>query len=174
MFWFIYKIVYQLVMGYLIPKFITMVMKEYSTFPKATALLKPRHQIVSCHIQDIRCGEGSYPLLRSSLFFSFGRVGHWTLFRGVGVFCSPTPSRPGPKLAVIQISVEDDHRAAVKKIAISIEKIFVSKEEEESIQTDNTRENRKCIHYRVLSVQDFCKRVFVSNKLSPQFFFLYE
>ena len=36
--------------------------KEYSAFPKAPALLKPDHQIVSCHIQDTRCGGGeSYP-----------------------------------------------------------------------------------------------------------------
>ena len=55
-------------MGYLIPKFITMVMKEYSTFPKATALLKPRHQIVSCHIQDIRCGGGVLPLCWEAVY----------------------------------------------------------------------------------------------------------
>ena len=29
-----------------------MEMKEYSTFPKAPALLKPHHQIVWCHIQE--------------------------------------------------------------------------------------------------------------------------
>ena len=38
-----------------------MTMKEYSIFPKAPAVLGPHHQIVLCHIQDIRWGWGSYP-----------------------------------------------------------------------------------------------------------------
>ena len=33
-----------------------MAMKRYFAFPKAPALLEPHHQIVSCHIQDIRLG----------------------------------------------------------------------------------------------------------------------
>ena len=36
-------------------------MKGYSTFPKAPALVKPHHQIVKCHILDIRCGGGLTP-----------------------------------------------------------------------------------------------------------------
>ena len=35
-------------------------MKGYSTFPKASGLLEPHHQIVYCHIQDT-CWVGSYP-----------------------------------------------------------------------------------------------------------------
>ena len=47
-----------------------MVMKGYSTFRKAPALLEPHHQIVYCHIQDTHCGGGgSYPLQRSSRCF---------------------------------------------------------------------------------------------------------
>ena len=38
-----------------------MVMKGYSAFPKAPALLEPHHQIVKCHIQDTRWRGGSYP-----------------------------------------------------------------------------------------------------------------
>ena len=38
-----------------------MAMKEYSTFPKAPALLEPHHQIVKCHIQKTRGGGDSYP-----------------------------------------------------------------------------------------------------------------
>ena len=37
-----------------------MVMKVYSAFLKAPALLKPHHWIVLCYIQDTRWG-GSYP-----------------------------------------------------------------------------------------------------------------
>ena len=42
-----------------------MVMNEYSTFPKAPALLEPHHQIVSCHNQDTHW-EGLTPLQRCS------------------------------------------------------------------------------------------------------------
>ena len=42
-----------------------MAMKEYSTFPNAPTLLEPHHQIVLCHIQDIRWGSLT-PLQRSS------------------------------------------------------------------------------------------------------------
>ena len=31
-----------------------MAMKEYSGFPKVSALLEPKHKIISCHIQDTR------------------------------------------------------------------------------------------------------------------------
>ena len=33
-----------------------MAIKGYSAFPKASALLEPHHQIIYCHIQDIRWG----------------------------------------------------------------------------------------------------------------------
>ena len=42
-----------------------MAMKMYSAFPKAPALLKPDHKIVSCHIQDI-LWESLTSLLRCS------------------------------------------------------------------------------------------------------------
>ena len=37
-----------------------MALKEYSTFSKGPVSLEPHHQIVLCHVQDIRCGVGSY------------------------------------------------------------------------------------------------------------------
>ena len=43
-----------------------MAVKEYSTFPKATALLEPHHQIVECHIQDTHWEGGLTSLQRSS------------------------------------------------------------------------------------------------------------
>ena len=50
-----------------------MAMKGYSAFPKAPAILEPRHQIASCHFQDTHWG-GSYPLCKEA----------------VGVFYSPS------------------------------------------------------------------------------------
>ena len=47
----------------------TMAMKEYSTFPKAPALLEPHHQIVQCHIQDTRWGK-SYSSAETQLVYS--------------------------------------------------------------------------------------------------------
>ena len=41
-----------------------MAMKEYIAFPKAPALLELHHEIVYCHIQDIRWGEGLTPQQR--------------------------------------------------------------------------------------------------------------
>ena len=44
-----------------------MVMKGYSAFPKAPALLWPHHQTVQCHIQDTHWeGGGLIPLQRCS------------------------------------------------------------------------------------------------------------
>ena len=43
-----------------------MAIKGYSAFLKAPASLEPRHQIVQCHIQDTRRGEGLTPLQRRS------------------------------------------------------------------------------------------------------------
>ena len=45
-----------------------MAMKEYSSFLKAPGL-KPQHQMVKCHIQDIRLGRGDLTLqIRCSQF----------------------------------------------------------------------------------------------------------
>ena len=41
------------------------VVKEYSAFLKAPALLEPHHQIVKCHIKDSRLGSLT-PVQRSS------------------------------------------------------------------------------------------------------------
>ena len=43
-----------------------MAIKRYYTFPKASALLEPHHQIVSCHIQEIHL-QSLNPLQRCSL-----------------------------------------------------------------------------------------------------------
>ena len=47
-----------------------MAMKEYSGFPKAPALRKPYHQIVSCHIQDTCWGV--LPLCRDAVSGFYG------------------------------------------------------------------------------------------------------
>ena len=64
----------------------TMPMNGYSAFPKAPALLEPRHQIAKCHMQDTRCG-GFSPLCRDAvgLFYSPSR-----LDKGI-VGCKPFP-----------------------------------------------------------------------------------
>ena len=51
-----------------------MVMKKYSTFPKAPRL-EPQHQMVYCHIQDTRWG-GVFPLYRVAVdvFYSSSRL----------------------------------------------------------------------------------------------------
>ena len=59
-----------------------MLMKGYSAFPKAPALLEPHHQIVLCYIQDTRLGGGVLPLCRGavSVFYSPSRlsnIGFW-------------------------------------------------------------------------------------------------
>ena len=45
-----------------------MTIKEYSTFPKAPALLEPHYKIVYCHIQDI-CWRG-YPSAEKQSVYS--------------------------------------------------------------------------------------------------------
>ena len=52
-----------------------MVMKEYSTFPKDPALLKPHHQIV--YMQDSCCVWGVLPLCREAVgvFYSSSQMG---------------------------------------------------------------------------------------------------
>ena len=46
-----------------------MAMKEYFAFPKALGLLKPHHQIVLCHIQDI-CLVEYYPFVEMQSVYS--------------------------------------------------------------------------------------------------------
>ena len=41
-----------------------MAMKEYFAFPKAPTFQEPHHQIVYCHIQNIRCGVGGLATLQ--------------------------------------------------------------------------------------------------------------
>ena len=50
-------------------------MNRYSTFPKALASLEPHHQIVLCHIQDIRWGGEVLSLCRGAVgvFYSLSR-----------------------------------------------------------------------------------------------------
>ena len=58
-----------------------MVMKGYSAFPKAPALLEPDHQIVWCHMQDTRCWDGrSYPSVEMQSVYSTAPVdrARWT------------------------------------------------------------------------------------------------
>ena len=78
-------------------------MKRYFASPEAPALLEPHHQIVSCHIQDIRWRK-ILPLCRGAVgvFYSHSRLGCYQLvhihWRGalphcrdvVGVFYRPT------------------------------------------------------------------------------------
>ena len=47
-----------------------MAMKEYFAFPIATALLKPNHQIVWCHIRTLVVGLGGYPFVEKQLLYS--------------------------------------------------------------------------------------------------------
>ena len=56
---------------------------EAMAFPKARALLKPHHQIVSCHIQGTHWGSFT-PLLRCSLCILYApasQLGHFNLWR---------------------------------------------------------------------------------------------
>ena len=48
-------------------------MKGYSTFPKASALLEPHHQIVLCNIQEL-IGWGSYPRVKKQLMYSTAQL----------------------------------------------------------------------------------------------------
>ena len=46
-----------------------MAIKEYSTFPKAPALVEPHNEIVQCHIQ-VTHGGGSYPSIEVQSVYS--------------------------------------------------------------------------------------------------------
>ena len=45
-------------------------MKGYSAFPKAPALLKPHHQIVSCYIQDTQMAGDLNPSAEMQLVYT--------------------------------------------------------------------------------------------------------
>ena len=61
-----------------------MIGKRYSTFPKAAALLGPKHQIVWYHIQDT---DMVLPLWRDAVGVFYSRLGHRTLVGGVLPLC---------------------------------------------------------------------------------------
>ena len=87
----------------------TMVMKEYSVFPKAPALLESHHQIVECHIQDTRWWE--------VLFY---RSADWAKTFVVGkVKAHSTVSRWLKKFDLACKNVDDQARSGRPKIVDS-------------------------------------------------------
>ncbi len=56
-----------------------MAIKGYSAFSKAPALLKPRHQIVQCHIRTLVRGWGSYPSAKVQSVYSIA-LADWAIY----------------------------------------------------------------------------------------------
>ena len=85
-----------------------MAMKGYSAFTKAPALLEPHHQIVQCHLQDIRWGGCLTPLQRRSR--SIQRL-HIIIFKRLygSDFRLSSSSSLGGACGVIVIVIGNEH-----------------------------------------------------------------